>query len=61
MTTATAVIDYVEVDQPYERTIRLAPVSGRQDRPEPPDPAAPVADRAHTRAANCRFAMHYED
>jgi hypothetical protein len=59
VTTATAVID---VDQ-LERAIRLVPASGRQDQPEPPDPAAAQADRdlARTRAAHCRFAMHYED
>ncbi|MFE4520236.1 hypothetical protein ACFRMQ_39475 [Kitasatospora sp. NPDC056783] len=57
MTTATAVID---VDQPRQRTVRLAPVTSRQDRPEPPDPS-PAADRDRTRPAHCRFALHYED
>ncbi|MFE4970982.1 hypothetical protein ACFRAR_02550 [Kitasatospora sp. NPDC056651] len=61
MTTATAVID---VDQPLERTVRLAPVTVRQDRPEPPDPSS-AADRdrtrTRTRPAHCRFALHYED
>ncbi|MFE5582333.1 hypothetical protein [Kitasatospora sp. NPDC056531] len=62
MTTATAVID-VDADRPYERTIRLVPAAGRQDRPEPPSPAAEAAavDEARTRPAHCRFAMHYED
>ncbi|MFJ8622933.1 hypothetical protein ACIRD3_08795 [Kitasatospora sp. NPDC093550] len=65
MTTATAVID---VDQPLERTVRLLPVAGRRDRPEPPEPVGPAGpaaeddrDRLRTRPAHCRFAMHYED
>ncbi|GHF54244.1 hypothetical protein GCM10018790_35150 [Kitasatospora xanthocidica] len=59
MTTATLVID---VDRPPARTVRLVPATGRRDRPEPPEPApAAEADRARTRPANCRFAMHYED
>ncbi|WP_316519951.1 hypothetical protein [Kitasatospora brasiliensis] len=57
MTTATAVID---VDEPLERTVRLTPVAWRQDHPEPPEPS-PAADRARTRPAHCRFAVHYED
>ncbi|MFJ7248129.1 hypothetical protein ACIQWA_26345 [Kitasatospora sp. NPDC098652] len=61
MTTATAVID---VDRPLGRTVRLVPALGhqdRQDRPEPPLPAPSAVDRARTRPAHCRFAVHYED
>ncbi|MEU4117900.1 hypothetical protein AB0F71_25845 [Kitasatospora sp. NPDC028055] len=64
MTTATAVID---VDRPLGRTIRLVPAvdhqdhQDRQDRPEPPSPAPSADDRARTRPAHCRFAVHYED
>jgi hypothetical protein len=59
VTTATAVIDF-DADRAQERTIRLVPAAGRQDRPEPPASAAAV-DQAWTRPAHCRFAMHYED
>lgn len=59
--TATAVIDE-QVDQPPQRTVRLLPAAGRQDRREPPEPApARAVDHARTRAAHCRYAMHYED
>ncbi|MEV7770656.1 hypothetical protein [Kitasatospora sp. NPDC086791] len=59
MTTATAVID---VDRLLEPAVRLISATGRQDRPEPPEPApAAERDRMRTRPAHCRFAMQYED
>ncbi|MEU9077751.1 hypothetical protein ACFYUY_10595 [Kitasatospora sp. NPDC004745] len=63
MTTATTTAD---TDAPLGRPVRLLPVTGRRDRPEPPEPSpapgvGPEGGHDRTRPAHCRFAMHVED
>ncbi|MFJ4188617.1 hypothetical protein [Kitasatospora sp. NPDC089509] len=69
MTTVTAVIDIDQPGRPSRsarplgRPVRLVPATAYQDQPEPPEQAEvqDPTDRARTRPANCRFAMHFED